>query len=75
LGSHAKEKHESIETLPISVFPLFPNICQPHCEFEPEIPFSPLQALAIPLERTGEEKETWKKLVHCEEEPRTEFKE
>jgi hypothetical protein len=74
-----KRKHESKETLPISVFPLCPNILQPHCEFEPEFPFSalfpPLQTLAISLERTEEEKNTWKQLVHGEEEPRTEFEE
>jgi hypothetical protein len=57
----------------ILVFPLCPNILQPHCEFEPEFPFPPLQALTISLERTDEEKNMWKQLVHCEEEPRTEF--
>jgi hypothetical protein len=34
-----------------------------------------LKTLATSLERTEEEKDTWKKLVHGEEEPRTEFKE
>jgi hypothetical protein len=34
-----------------------------------------LQALAISLERTEEEKKTWKQLVHGEEEPRTKFEE
>jgi hypothetical protein len=51
----------------------------PHCEFEPEflIPalFPPLQTLAISLERTEEEKDTWKQLELGEEEPRTEFEE
>jgi hypothetical protein len=58
-GPMSKEKHESIETLPISVFPVCPNIRQPHCEFEPEFPCYPLQALAIPLERIEEDKEMW----------------
>jgi hypothetical protein len=75
LGPHSKRKHESIETLPISIFPLCPNILQPHCEFEPEFLLPPLQTLSISLERTEEEKNTWKQLVHGEEEPRTEFEE
>jgi hypothetical protein len=40
LGPHSKEKHEITETLPISVFPLCPNILQPRCEFEQEFLFS-----------------------------------
>jgi hypothetical protein len=75
LGPHSRKKHESIETLPISIFPLFPNILQPHCEFELEFLLPPLQTLAIYLERTEEEKNTWNQLVHGEEEPRTEFEE
>jgi hypothetical protein len=74
-GPIPRKKHESIETLPISVFPLCPNILQPHCEFEPEFLFPPLQILAISLERIEEEKNMWKKLVHGEEEPRTNFEE
>jgi hypothetical protein len=75
LGSLSRKKHESKETLPISVFPLCPNILQPHCEFELEFLFPPLQTLAISLERTEEERNTWKQLVHGEEEPKTEFEE
>jgi hypothetical protein len=75
LGPHSKEKHESIETLPILVFPLCPNILQPCCEFEPEFLLPPLQTLAISPERIEEEKKTWNQLVHGEEEPRTEFEE
>jgi hypothetical protein len=70
-----KWKHESIETLPILVFPLCPNILQPHCEFEPEFLLPPLQTLTISLERTEEDKNTWKHLVHGEEDPMTEFEE
>jgi hypothetical protein len=68
-------KNERKENLPILVFPLFPNILQPQCEFEPEFIFPPLQTLSISLERIEEEKNTWKKLVHGEEEPRTAFEE
>jgi hypothetical protein len=75
LGPHSKEKLDSIETLPISIFPLFPNILQPHCEFEREFLLPPFQILAISLERIEEEKNTWKQLVHGEEDPRTEFEE
>jgi hypothetical protein len=74
-GPISKRRHKRIETLTIFVFPLCSNIRQPHCEFELEFPFPPLQSLAISLERTQEENETWKQLVHCEEEPRTEFEE
>jgi hypothetical protein len=75
LGPHSKKKQESIETMPISIFPLFPNILQPHREFEPKFLLPPLQTLSISLERTEEEKNMWKQLVHGEEEPRTEFEE
>jgi hypothetical protein len=34
-----------------------------------------LQILAISLERTEEENNTWKKLVHGEEDPKTKFEE
>ena len=74
LGSLSNKKDESKETLPISVFPLCPNILQPHYEFEPEF-LSPPQTLSISLERTKEEKNTWKQLVHGEEDPRTKFEE
>jgi hypothetical protein len=75
LWPHSKKKHESIETLPISIFPRCPNILQPHCEFEPECLLPPLQILSISLERIEEEKNMWKQLGHGEEEPRTKFKE
>jgi hypothetical protein len=75
LGSHSKWKHEIIETLPILVLPLCPNILEPHCEFEPEFLFPPLKAFAISIERIEEEKNTWKNLMHGEEEIRTKFKE
>ena len=67
------EKDESKETPPPLVFPLCPNILQPHCEFEPEFLFPPLQTLSISLEKTEEEKNMWKKLVNGEEDPRNEF--
>jgi hypothetical protein len=75
LGPHSKNKHESIETLAISIFPLCPNILQPHFEFEPKFILPPLQTLAISIERTEEEKNTWNNLVHGEEDPRTGFEE
>jgi hypothetical protein len=37
--------------------------------------FFTLRTLAISLERTGEEKNKWKQLVHGEEEPRNDFEE
>jgi hypothetical protein len=74
-GPIPRRKHKNIETLPISIFPLFPNILQPHCEFEPEFLLPPLKTLAISLERTEEEKNKWEQSVHSEEEPRTEFEE
>jgi hypothetical protein len=75
LGSHYKNKHESIETLPISILSLCPNIFQPHCEFEIEFLLPPLQILSIYLERNEEEKNTRKQLVHGDEDPRTKFEE
>jgi hypothetical protein len=74
-GPHSKKKHESIETLPISIFPHCPNILKPHYAFEPECLLPPLQILSISLERNEEEKKMWKQLVHGEEEPRTKFEE
>jgi hypothetical protein len=74
LGAHSKRRHERIETLPILISPLCPNILQPHFEFEPKFLLPPLQTLAISLERNKEENNTWKKLVHSEEEPRTDLK-
>jgi hypothetical protein len=40
---------------------------------EPKFHLPPLKILDISLERTEEEKNTWKRLVHGEEEPRTKF--
>jgi len=48
---------------------------QPNCESEPEFLLPPLKNLAISLERIEEEKSTWKKLVHGEEELKIEFEE
>jgi hypothetical protein len=75
LGPHFKKNHESIETLPISIFPRCPNTLQPHCEFETEFLLPPLKILSLSLERTEEDKNTWKKLVYGEEDPRTNFEE
>jgi hypothetical protein len=75
LGPLSKRKHERIETIPISIFPLSPNIWQPHYEFEPEFLLPPLQILSISLERTEEENNTWKQLVHGEEDHMTKFEE
>jgi hypothetical protein len=73
MSKEKHEKHRNSTHLCISPFP--PIFVNHIVSLSQKFPFSPLQALAIPLERTEEEKETWKKLVHCEEDPRTEFKE